>query len=175
MAEIGDILEIETEEGQFVARVDCDYGAQVTATITQSGGCDFYPQKGDRVVFSRTGGSEIVILAVFSEDGAVGSGEWRTFSRDSTGSVKAVIHAKNDGSIAITNASGKTVDVGGALDFVAMATKVDNTFQAILTSIQGAAVGSADGGATFKSNLATAIQAALNTIGSVASQNLKAD
>jgi hypothetical protein len=172
MADIGEILEVENEDGQLVARVDCGWGQQISAVVQQSAGCDFYPLKGDRVVFHRTSGSEIVITAIFASNSGVEKGEWKIASRNQAGTVAAVFHLKADGSIAITNGTGKLVNVGGAGGFVAMAQKVDLLWSTLWTCFNSWAPVAQDGGAALR----TAFLAAFpSTPQSTASTNLKAD
>lgn len=178
MAEIGTILQTEIVDGQIEARIDTGYGVQITATV--AGMSEVHPLKGDRVLFHRTGGTEIVIDAIQSVDADTESGEWRTFSRDATGAVVATIHAKKDGSIAITNKSGKTVDTGNAADFVAMSTPLNNFLTALCAAVApgGVAVVTPAPGATCP--VAAAVYSVMTAIfgsstADCSSQNLKAD
>lgn len=180
MADIGEILEVENEDGQLVARIDCGWGQQVSAVVQQSAGCDFYPLKGDRVVFHRTSGSEIVITAIYASNSGVAAGEWKIASRNQTGTVAAVFHLKADGSIKITNGTGKTVDVGGASGFVAMAQKLDTFLTSLCTAVApgGVAVVTPIPGATCP--VAAAVYAAMiaaftSSTSDCGSTNLKAD
>lgn len=180
MADVGKIIEVTKEEGQLLARIDCDWGQQITATIQQSSGIDFYPLAGDRVVFHRTSGSEIVITAIYSSDSGVDPGEWKIGSRNQTGTVAAVFHLKTDGSIAITNGTGKTVNVGGAGGFVAMAQKLDTFLTTLCTSVapSGVAVVTPTPGSACP--VATAVYAAMmaaftSSTSNCGSTNLKAD
>lgn len=108
---------------------------------------------------------------------ATDSGAYRV----SSDSGEVVIHSqfgqtillKNDGSVEITAPGG--VDVGNGTSPVALSTQTDAKFQAIVDSINSAAVGSADGGAAFKANLIAALNIAFNAIGHVDSSNLRAD
>jgi hypothetical protein len=180
LADVGKIIEIAKEDGQLIARIDCDWGQQITATIQQSSGVDFYPLAGDRVVFHRTGGSEIVITAIFSGDSEVDPGEFKVASRNQAGTVSAVFHLKADGSIAITNGTGKTVNVGGASGFVAMAQGIDLFLTTLCTSVApgGTPVVTPTPGASCP--VAAAVYAAMmaaftSSTSDCGSTNLKAD
>lgn len=164
MAMIGTIKEISTVDGQHTVIIETGSGPAVTATVMQSAGVDFQPLAGDRAVYHYAG-SEVVVSAIFSEDATSGPGEWLVFSRDSAGVVQAKVHLKSDG----------TVNCGTGADFVSMSTTTDQKIEAIYNAIAAAVVGSADGGATFRTNIIAALDISWPAIGSIASTNLKAD
>jgi len=176
---IGEIKEISTVDGQMIAiikdmnKIDGS-GPEVTATIMQSGGSEFYPLVGDKVVYHRTG-QEIVVTGIFAKDTDTSRGEGLLFSRSAAGTIAATVHLKANGAIEVKPGTGQVAAVGNGADFVAMAAKVDASIEAIATAIEGAGVQAGDGGAVFKGNIVTALGISLPLIGSVASTNLKAD
>lgn len=179
MGMTGTIKEIKTDDGLIVANVETlktnkAGGHALSVVIGQTAGMECYPCIGDTVYFDRFG-PEYVALALFSQDTAAAAGEAYMFSRSAPDVIAATVHIKADGSIEIKPGAGQVAGVGNASDFVAMSTKTDQKVQAILDAINGAAVGSADGGAAFKSNIVAALNISLPAIGSVASTNLKAD
>ena len=103
MAEIGSIKSVKKEGNYIVAVVETGSGAAVTGLIVNPLGAEFFPIKGDIVVFQRTG-KEIVLLAGLSANVEGATGEVSLFSRDSTGAKVAeiwlkatkIIEAKND-------------------------------------------------------------------------------
>lgn len=171
---IGHIKTVSVVDGQVTAYVTTGSGTGVTVTIMPQGSLDFQPLAGDAVQFHRSG-QEIVVTGVFSEDNQAGPGEAVLFSRTSPGVIAATVHVKATGAIEVKPGTGQVAGVGEGSDFVAMSTKTDQKIQAILDAINGAAVGSADGGAAFKANIVAALNVSLPAIGPVASSNLKAD
>jgi len=148
-------------------------GEEIDAERLQPYGITSNPPAGAETVYGYTSADHEQAVAFVCDCGkwritGLQSGEVALYSQHGQ-----TILLEENGDV-VTTMSGEA-KFGNGADFVALAQKVDDSFQAILTSIQGAAVGSADGGAAFKTNLAAAIQAALESIGSVASGNLKAD
>lgn len=171
---IGHIKTLKVVDGQYEITVDTGSGPAVTATLMFPPGIDAKPIKGDAVMFSRNG-QEIAITGLFTEDVQAGDGEAILFSRSSDGAAVASVWMKSTGAIEILPGAGQVAGVGNASDFVAMSSKTDAKVQAIVDAITNATVGSADGGATFKANMISLLGASIPTIGSVASNNLKAD
>lgn len=171
---IGHIKTLKVVDGQYEITVDTGSGPAVTATLMFPPGIDAKPIKGDAVRFSRNG-QEIAITGLFTEDVQAGDGEAILFSRSSDGAAVASVWMKSTGAIEILPDAGQVAGVGNASDFVAMSSKTDAKVQAIVDAITNATVGSADGGAAFKANMISLLGASIPTIGSVASNNLKAD
>ena len=96
MATLGTIKEVKTVDGQHTVIIETGSGPAVTATVMQSGGADFQPLKGDRAVYHYAG-AEVVVSAIFSEDAESGPGEWRVFSRDSSGAVTGFFKISSNG------------------------------------------------------------------------------
>ena len=118
-------------------------------------------------------------LAIGCDDGQVPSadaGEIILYSMDSVlGTVKSSIALKNDGTIEVSLATGKTLEINSNADAAALASKVDALWT-VLWNVTNAFVppGAPDGGAALATAIAGAISAS-PAYGATASQSLKVD
>lgn len=166
MAEIGHVKTVRTlDDGAF--ELDITTGtATLTASILGMAGARFHPMDGDPISFVRAG-KEIHVVSVSGGEQSTNPGEVLFFSRSGAETVAAKVHLKSNGE----------VHVGNAADFVAMAQATNSKIEALYNAIVAAAVGSADGGATFKANISAGIEGTFAPLwgASIASGNLKAD
>lgn len=180
MGIIGEILEMTVEDGQVVCRVQTGTNQEVSAIMLLPLGVDAYPMIGDSVLCHNVG-QEWVAVAGDSGIQETAEGECRIFSRNGT-EVSASAHLKSDGTIEISNnsqgitISNNSVDAGsGSGGEVALASPTEGKIQAIVDAITNAAIGSADGGAAFKTNIIAALNIDPRMIAEVKSTNLKAE
>lgn len=134
------------------------------------------PIKTDRISFrTRSSKTEISVL---SDETIQINNEKASVTIDADGNVTIT----SEGEISLDNGTsslliGDTVNAGGGADYVALAKKVDDTIQALMDAFNDASVVPTpqDGGAGLYGLLLVQLAARVTPIGSVASNNLKAD
>lgn len=122
MAMIGQLKEINWVDGVLKGSVIRSCKQEISVIVAHPGNTEFYPQVNDTVIVEQVG-SEYLLTGIVVDYRRIDNGEWLAFSRDSRGAIKASIHARMDGVIA----------VGDGSDNVAMARNL-NTFLTVLAN-----------------------------------------
>lgn len=170
----------DSEFETIVSQVECNTGTR-NANLLFAVGFASIPVENDRLIVTEIGNGMYAIggnCEQLIKSLLLSHGERAIFSTDKNGSLKSKTVWKNDGSISVMLASGKTYSIGGGSDYVGMSatsdafnTIVDSTLSSLLTAVDGLTGGS------LSTAYATAKTAAFgsSSVPSVASTNLKAD
>lgn len=165
------------------AKVDRGGGDSITAYHFSAPGDDSHPLPDDVVYLGDDEGSGTTQVLGYQDpktSPVAAAGDKRIYARSGPGVVSAEVWLKADGTIELlTGGTAIVVDADGvrlgsrdATEFVALAKLVAEQLTALKEAIAGASVTAADGGATFKSGIVTALA---NWPGSVAAKKVKAE